>query len=87
MADSVSVISPPASRNAIPLPGVDGRRQIAAQAPLQHWLGRPAGGQPFVLSTRSQEELARRFYWQALGSAAMCLLGGLLAAVELRGLL
>lgn len=50
-------------------------QQRAVQAPLQQVLSKPAEGLPYILSCAGEDELLRKFYWQALGGALLCLAG------------
>lgn len=61
------------------------RRALAQAAPLEHRLVRPDSGRPFVLSSRGEEELARRYLRQAGGAALLCLAGAALLAKALGG--
>lgn len=56
------------------------RQRARGEAPVYHQLRRPAESQPFILSTRGEDELAQGFYWQAAGGAVLCLLGALASA-------
>jgi len=56
------------------------RHRQRASLPLQHRLAQPDAALPFVLSSHGQEVLAKRFFWQALGGAVLCLAGALLMA-------
>lgn len=49
-------------------------------APAQHALGKPVEAQPFILSSKGEDELARGFRWQALAGALICLAGALASA-------
>lgn len=60
----------------------DRHRQSSA-APEQHQLARPNEALPFVLSSHGEEVITRRFYWQAAGGAAMCLVGAVWLAMQL----
>ena len=70
-------------RLAAQLEAEDRHRQISLQ-PQCHELRKPTEGQPFILSSHGEDQLARRFYWQALLGAVACLLGALAVALLLR---
>ena len=53
------------------------RRREQSLQPVQHRLGKPAERQPFILSCAGEDELVRRFYWQAAGGALLCMIGAL----------
>lgn len=63
-------------RLAARLEAEDRHRQASAR-PAQNHMARPGEAQPFILSSSGEDELARQFYWQAAGGAAVCLLGAL----------
>jgi hypothetical protein len=46
--------------------------------PARHQLAKPGESRPFILSSHGEDELIRRFGWQAAGAALLCL-GGALA--------
>ena len=48
--------------------------------PARHQLIKPAEGQPFILSSKGEDDLARGFRWQALAGAVLCLVGALATA-------
>lgn len=57
------------------------RRQIGRKLmPARHQLRKPRESHPFILSNQGEDELARRFYWQATGGALLCLVGALATA-------
>ena len=56
------------------------RHRRQSQQPAQHQLGKPGEAMPFILSCAGEDELARQFYWQAVGGAVLCLAGALAAA-------
>ncbi|MBM7061657.1 hypothetical protein JQX08_13170 [Pseudomonas sp. UL073] len=66
-------------RLAAQLEAEDRHRQHSV-LPAQNHLGKPAEAQPFILSNAGEDELARRFYWQAAGGALLCLAGALATA-------
>jgi len=53
------------------------RQREQAALPIQHRMGRPRESLPFVLSSHGEEVVTRRFRWQALGGAVLCLAGAL----------
>ncbi|QKE64360.1 hypothetical protein HNE05_13705 [Aquipseudomonas campi] len=54
------------------------RRQLQqGDVPTYNQLRRPLESQPFILSSHGEDVLARGFYWQAAGGAALCLVGAL----------
>jgi hypothetical protein len=54
------------------------RRQLQqGDLPTYNQLRRPPESQPFILSSHGEDVLARGFYWQAAGGAALCLVGAL----------
>lgn len=59
------------------------RHRLQSLMPAMHHLAKPRESQPFVLSTTGEDELARGFYWQAAGAAAVCLAGALSLAWQL----
>ncbi len=59
------------------------RHRHASTGPAQHRLARPTERLPFVLSSHGEEVLTRRYRWQALGGALMCLAGALLLSAKL----
>lgn len=56
------------------------RRRNQATQPLAHRLARPGVSLPFILSSHGQEVIARRFFWQALGGAVLCIAGAVMMA-------
>lgn len=60
------------------------RHRQASASPELHRLTRPARGLPFVLSSHGEEVLARRYRWQAIGGAILCMAGALLLTSQLR---
>jgi len=66
-------------RLAAQLEAEDRHHQESLQ-PAQHHLGKPAESRPFILANAGEDELARHFYWQAAGGAALCLVGALATA-------
>lgn len=66
-------------RLAAQLEAEDRHRQVSVQ-PAQNHLARPRESQPFILSSYGEDELARRFFWQAAAGAVLCLLGALATA-------
>lgn len=57
------------------------RLQRARSAdPVQHYLRKPEENQPFILSSYGEDDIAKRFYWQALLAACLCLASALGAA-------
>jgi hypothetical protein len=54
-------------------------RQRSA-APAQHFLGKPQESQPFILSSHGEDDIAKRFVWQAIFAACICIASGLGAA-------
>ncbi|WP_322978682.1 GIDE domain-containing protein [Pseudomonas sp. C11] len=56
------------------------RQRLRAQEPPRNQMARPREAQPFILSNAGEDELARSFYWQAAGGAALCLAGALATA-------
>ncbi|MDG9928308.1 MULTISPECIES: GIDE domain-containing protein [unclassified Pseudomonas] len=56
------------------------RHAARGEAPVHHQLSRPGESYPFILSNSGEDELARRFYWQAAGGAIVCLIGALATA-------
>lgn len=69
-------------RLAAKLEAEDRHRQ-ASLLPAQNHLSKPGESQPFILSNVGEEELARRFYYEAAGYALACLVGAVLTAWEL----
>jgi len=59
------------------------RHRHTSDTPAQHRLMRPAERLPFVLSSHGEEVLARRYRWQAVGGALLCLAGALLLSAKL----
>jgi hypothetical protein len=45
--------------------------------PARHQLLKPGENRPFILSSHGEDELIRRFGWQAAGAALLCLAGAL----------
>jgi len=45
--------------------------------PARHYLRKPQEHQPFILSSYGEDDLAKRFYWQALLAAALCIASAL----------
>jgi hypothetical protein len=66
-------------RLAARLEAEDRHRAQSAQ-PARHQLSKPRESQPFVLSCAGEDELARRFYWQAAGGFVLCLVGAVACA-------
>jgi hypothetical protein len=56
------------------------RQRQAALAPVQNELRKPTEKQPFILSSKGEDELARGFRWHALAGAILCLGGALAGA-------
>ena len=56
------------------------RQRQASLAPAQHQLRKPSEKQPFVLSSKGEDELAKGFRWHALAGAILCLAGALAGA-------
>ncbi len=56
------------------------RHQHASLEPDQHRLAKPSESQPFILSSHGEDEVARRFRWQAVGSGLLCMAGALTVA-------
>lgn len=56
------------------------RHRQAAAAPARNELRKPSEAQPFILSSKGEDELARGFRWQALAGALFCLGGALASA-------
>ncbi|MBF7728467.1 GIDE domain-containing protein [Pseudomonas sp. N040] len=56
------------------------RQRQASLAPAQHQLLKPGEAQPFILSSRAEDDLVRRFRWQAAAGAVGCLAGALATA-------
>lgn len=69
-------------RLAARLEAEDRHRQLSTQ-PAQHRMLKPREAQPFILSNGGEDELARRFYWQAAGYALVCLGGAVVTALLL----
>lgn len=61
-------------RLAAQLEAQDQHRQDSVK-PDQHHMAKPRESQPFLLSCAGEDELARHFYWQAAGGAALCIAG------------
>jgi hypothetical protein len=59
------------------------RHRQASGVPAQNQLSKPREAQPFILSNFGEDELARRFYWEAAGGAALCLVAALATAWQL----
>jgi len=55
----------------------EARQRQASVAPVQNELRKPGEAQPFILSSKGEDELARTFRWQALAGAIFCLAGAL----------
>ena len=53
------------------------RHRQTGLAPAQHELHKPREAQPFILSSKGEDELAKGFRWHALGGAVLCLAGAL----------
>lgn len=53
------------------------RQRQQNDQPPRNQLQQPPESQPFILSSQGEDVLARGFYWQAAGGAALCLLGAL----------
>ncbi|MCY1282828.1 E3 Ubiquitin ligase [compost metagenome] len=66
-------------RLAAQLEAEDRHRQASAQ-PARNRLGKPGEARPFILANAGEDEIARGFYWQAAGGAALCLAGALATA-------
>ena len=47
------------------------QRQRHAE-PAQHFLRKPGEQQPFILSSYGEDDIAKRFYWQALFAGIIC---------------
>lgn len=71
-------------RLAARLEAEDRHRAQSAQ-PARHQLSKPRESQPFVLSCAGEDELARRFYWQAAAGFVLCLAGAVACAWLLGG--
>lgn len=48
--------------------------------PAQHYLRKPQEKQPFILSSYGEDDIAKRFYWQALLGTVVCIAAALGAA-------
>lgn len=48
------------------------QRQRSAD-PAQHFLRKPQESQPFILSSFGEDDIAKRFYWQAVLAAVVCI--------------
>lgn len=59
------------------------RHRRASETPEQHRLARPTERLPFVLSSHGEEVLARRYRWQAVGGALLCVAGAWLLTAQL----
>lgn len=55
-------------------------QRLRSADPVRHYLQKPQGQQPFILSSHGEDQLARRFYWQAILAAAICIGAALLVA-------
>lgn len=55
-------------------------------APARHFLRKPDENQPYILSSHGDDELARKFRWQSLGGALLCIAGALATAHVINGL-
>ena len=51
-------------------------RQRSAD-PAQHFLRKPQENQPFILSSHGEDDIAKRFYWQAALAAGVCIVSAL----------
>lgn len=51
-------------------------RQRSAD-PAQHFLRKPQESQPFILSSHGEDDIAKRFYWQAVLAACLCIVSAL----------
>ena len=51
-------------------------RQRSAD-PAQHFLRKPQENQPFILSSHGEDDIAKRFYWQAALAAGLCIVSAL----------
>ncbi|PAU56656.1 hypothetical protein BZL41_19775 [Pseudomonas sp. PIC25] len=51
------------------------RHRKASTQPTQNHMVCPEESQPFILSSHGEDEIARRFRWQAAGGAILCLVG------------
>lgn len=56
------------------------RYQRQALEPARHQMAKPTERRPFILSNYGEDELARKFYWQAALGAVICLIGALCSA-------
>jgi len=54
--------------------------RIRSSDPAQHYLRKPEEKQPFILSSYGEDDIARRFYWQAILGACVCIACALGAA-------
>lgn len=55
-------------------------QRVRSGDPVQHYLRKPQGRQPFILSSHGEDEIAKRFYRQALFGAVLCIGAALSAA-------
>lgn len=55
-------------------------QRLRSNDPVQHYLGKPQNAQPFILSSHGEDEIAKRFYRQALLAAVICIAAALAAA-------
>lgn len=62
------------------------RHRVQSLQPAQNLLGKPAEGQPFIISSQGEDELAWTFRWQAALGAVVCVAGALAATWLLRQL-
>ena len=54
--------------------------RLRSAEPAQHYLRKPQEGQPFILSSYGEDDIAKRFYWQAILGAVLCIASALGAA-------
>lgn len=52
------------------------QRQRSSE-PAQHYLRKPQESQPFILSSYGEDDIAKRFYWQAILAACLCIASSL----------
>ena len=55
-------------------------QRVRSGEPVQHYLVKPQGRQPFILSSHGEDEIAKGFYRQALVGAVFCIGAALGAA-------
>lgn len=54
--------------------------RLRSTDPAQHYLRKPEENQPFILSSYGEDDIAKRFYWQAVIGACICIGSALAAA-------